>query len=220
MTQPIWTLAAVGSASHMSPGAPAAEMSAKEIAGRSDVTEVHGSGAWMLHGKTMPLAWTQYPTKPAMATRPGLISAWRNQPIVSGAVSSVTMPSGSQKPTTGFCLMASAFMSSRFLGSVDTSQPRPVAWVKGGPTGLQPPSSSSDRMRTRLAAAIWLHMAADLVLPGSAATTDMIFASTSLSARTISDFMLTAPRVEAGIFAPWTSEMAADESIMAKGDDR
>ena len=44
-TQPICTLAAVGSASHMSPGAPAAEMSAKEMAGKSEVTEVHGSGA-------------------------------------------------------------------------------------------------------------------------------------------------------------------------------
>ena len=51
--------------------------------------------------------------------------------MVSGDVSSVTMPSGSQKPTTGFCLVASAIMSSMFLGSVDVSQPRPDAWVKG-----------------------------------------------------------------------------------------
>ena len=115
-----------------------------------------------------------------------------------------------QKPTTGFCFMASAFMSSMFLGSVDTSQPRPVAWVKGGPTGLQPPSSSSALILTMFAAEIWLHMAAALVLAGSAFTTDMIFASTSLSARTISAFMLGAARTEvAGILAPWMSELCA-----------
>eukprot|EP00966_Prymnesium_polylepis_P170995 3952568-Prymnesium_polylepis.1 len=45
-------------------------------------------------------------------------------------------------------------MSSRFLGSVETSQPRPVGWVNGGPIGAQPPSSSSMRMRSRFAAAI------------------------------------------------------------------
>ena len=43
----------------MSPGEPAAEMSPNEIVGRSEVTDVHGSGAWMFHGKWMPLAWTQ-----------------------------------------------------------------------------------------------------------------------------------------------------------------
>ena len=82
---------------------------------------------------------------------------------------------------TGFSCLASAIMSALFFGSVDTSQPRPVACVSGGPTGLEPPSSSSMRMRARLAAVIWLQSAADLVLPGSAFTTAMILASISLS---------------------------------------
>ena len=43
----------------MSPGEPAAVMSLKAMAGRSDVIEVHGRGAWMFHGKVMPLEWTQ-----------------------------------------------------------------------------------------------------------------------------------------------------------------
>ena len=82
-------------------------------------------------------------------------------------------------------------MSSLFLGSVDTSQPRPVGMVKGGPSGAQPPSSSSARVRSRLAAAICEHSAALLVRAGSALTTDMICVSQALSARTISDFICT-----------------------------
>merc|ERR1719387_2445488 len=118
------------------------------------------------------------------------------------------MLSGSQKPTTGFCFIASAIMSAWFFGSVDTSQPRPVGLVNGGPTGLQPPSSSEDRIRTMFAAEIWLHMAAALVFAGSASTTAMIFA---LTASTISAFMLAAPRAEtAGTLAPWTSEQLSD----------
>merc|ERR1719443_1769097 len=96
----------------------------------------------------------------------------------------------------------------------------PVAMVSGGPNGLQPPSSSSRRIRSMLAVAIWLHMAADLVLPGSALTTAMILASTSLSARTISDFMLMTP--ERGATIGCTSERlaGASESILDKSDER
>ena len=73
---------------------------------------------------------------------------------------------------------------------------------------LQPPSSSSMRMRLRFSAAIWLHMAADLVFAGSALTTFMILASTSLSARTISvDAILTDARCGIGIDRPLTSEL-------------
>merc|ERR1719443_857756 len=53
-----------------------------------------GSGACRFHGNEMPFDWMQKPTKAAIATRPCLISAWRNQPIVSGDVSPTL--SGSQ----------------------------------------------------------------------------------------------------------------------------
>merc|ERR1719353_656964 len=109
--------------------------------------------------------------------------------------------------------------SSLFLGSVDVSQPRPVAMVKGGPTGLQPPSSSSARTRTRLAAAICEHIDALLVLAGSALTTAMIFDSTSLSARTMSAFMLTAPRVATDILGAPTSEQLSDERARAMASE-
>ena len=83
-------------------------------------------------------------------------------------------------------------MSASFFGSVDTSQPRPVG-CDGG-FGAQP-RRLSILMRSRLAAAIWLHMAADLVFAGSAVTTFMILASSSLSASTMSEpFMVTAGR--------------------------
>merc|ERR1719409_2530779 len=63
------------------------------------------SGACRLNGQWMPLACTQKPTKANMATRPCLISAWRNQPMVSGEDS--PMLSGSQKPTVGLSFFAS-----------------------------------------------------------------------------------------------------------------
>ena len=44
-------LPAVGIASHWSAGPPAAEMSAKEMEGRSLVIEEKGRGRWMAHGK-------------------------------------------------------------------------------------------------------------------------------------------------------------------------
>merc|ERR1711939_276920 len=63
-------------------------------------------GACRFHGKQMPFDCTQWPTNAAIATRPCLISAWRNQPMVSFDDSA--MFSGSQKPTTGFSFLASA----------------------------------------------------------------------------------------------------------------
>merc|ERR1719235_574533 len=104
-------------------------------------------------------------------------------------------------------------MPSLFFGSVDVSQPRPYALVRGGPKMLEPPSSSSLRMRLRLAAVIWEQSAADLVRAGSAETTAMILPSRSLSARTISEpFMTTLARTLDGtVMAPLTSESEADE---------
>ena len=57
------------------------------------------------HGKTMPFACTQKPTKPAIATRPCFSSAWRSQPIEPSVPKSkrlrLVKPSGSQKPRAG-----------------------------------------------------------------------------------------------------------------------
>merc|ERR1719461_1153747 len=50
-TRRIWSLAAVGSASHMSPGEPAAEMSPKVMSGRLEVRLVCGRAVWIFQGK-------------------------------------------------------------------------------------------------------------------------------------------------------------------------
>ena len=65
------------------------------------------------------------------------------------------------------------------------------------------------RIRSKFALDIWLHIAADLVAEGSAFTTAMILASTSLSASTISDFMTTLDvrATLVGTLMPWTSEL-------------
>ena len=70
----ICIFALVGSASHCAPGPPAAEIEANE-------TPLARS-----HGKQMPFDCTQKPTNAAIATRPCLISAWRNQPTVAVSV--------------------------------------------------------------------------------------------------------------------------------------
>ena len=49
MTTRIWSFAAVGSASHWSAGPPAAEMSAKLIAGRAEIGPTAPTGPWMFH---------------------------------------------------------------------------------------------------------------------------------------------------------------------------
>ena len=70
-TKPIiCNLALVGSASHWSDGPPAAAMSEKAMSPVS------------FHGKHV-FDCTQKPTKPAIATRPCLISAWRRKPMVA-----------------------------------------------------------------------------------------------------------------------------------------
>ena len=91
MAAKICSLAAEGSASHWSPGPPAAEISANEIG----LTPWNVARPCRFHGQWMPADWTQKPTKAAIATRPCLISAWRNQPISSGEPA-VPMLSGSQ----------------------------------------------------------------------------------------------------------------------------
>merc|ERR1719327_1272546 len=45
--------------SHRSAGPPAAEMSAKEIAGSDDAGPTPPKGPWMFHGKQIPLDCTQ-----------------------------------------------------------------------------------------------------------------------------------------------------------------
>ena len=67
------------------------------------------------NGKVIPALCTMKPTKPAIAMRPCLISAWRRKPIVASEPwpqkSLSARPIGSQKPITGFCAFASASRS-------------------------------------------------------------------------------------------------------------
>ena len=70
----IWAFAVSESASHCAPGPPAAAMSAKVC-----VPEI-------AHGKQTPSDCTVKPTNAAIATRPCLISAWRNQAMNSSSV--------------------------------------------------------------------------------------------------------------------------------------
>ena len=102
-------------------------------------------------------------------------------------------------------------MPSRLRGSVDESQPRPVAWVSGGPNGFMPPSSSSAWMRPMFLAIICEQSAADLVLGGSASTMAMISPSIDLSASVISDFMLTDARGVLIGARPLTSELRTEQ---------
>ena len=69
----------------------------------------------ILKGHVMPWACTRYPTNPAMATRPCLISAWRRKPIDSSLFDSQSSVCeseiGSKYPTTGFWVSASDWRS-------------------------------------------------------------------------------------------------------------
>merc|ERR1719284_1359618 len=78
-----------------------------------------GADANGSHGNLMSFAWTMYPTKPAIATRPCLISASRRKPMVASLESPQNSPpdrlSGSQKPTTGLSDLALALRPSRSI---------------------------------------------------------------------------------------------------------
>ena len=80
----IWIFASAGRASHCAPGPPAAAMSPNEIDGPPKAPSK--APPVRPHGKWMPFDCTQKPTNAAIATRPCLISAWRNQPTVAVSV--------------------------------------------------------------------------------------------------------------------------------------
>ena len=84
----IWSLLAVGSASHWSAGPPAAAISLNIVTGplsAGKTTSVGPRKPVSAQGKTMLLLWTQKPTKAAIAMRPCLISAWRRKPIAASS---------------------------------------------------------------------------------------------------------------------------------------
>ena len=92
------------------------------------------------HGKTMPLACTQKPTKPAIATRPCLSSAWRSQPIEPCSPKSKRLrpvkPRGSQKPRPGKPAWSSSSVRSLTVSMTGATAREAVA--RGSDTGEKP----------------------------------------------------------------------------------
>ena len=74
-------------------------MSAKLIVGTFAM--VGPSGPWRFHGKWIPFDCTMNPTNAAIAMRPCLISAWRNQPMDSLVWALSVMTSSGSAPSEG-----------------------------------------------------------------------------------------------------------------------
>ena len=129
-----------GSASHWSPGPPAAAMSVNIVdespsgppvrALRSECwgvrlcqsvlaeissryrSRAEGRAKLAHHGQTILFEPTMKPTKPAIATRPCLISAWRSHPMSTTSA----RPSGSQNPMVGLHFFARSLRSATVCG--------------------------------------------------------------------------------------------------------